>query len=102
MWRRGWMLPCARDGVNERRQHQNQMNGDSSDRPLSSAISKACTSREVVAQETSLYAGLKMQDVGKRSHYEEIQRYQNAPAMSPYEVVSDTSGTDKEEHSYVN
>lgn len=42
----------------------------------------------VVAQETSLYAGLKMQDVGKRSHYEEIQRYQNAPEMSPYEGIT--------------
>lgn len=39
---------------------------------------------------TSLYESLQMEDVGKRSHYEEVQRYQNASTTAPYEGIDNS------------
>ncbi|XP_025102205.1 uncharacterized protein LOC112568894 isoform X2 [Pomacea canaliculata] len=78
-WRRGWMLPCA-DISHQRPLQQNEIRDNTSEKRLTSTTT---------SETSSLYDALKMHEVGKRSHYEEIQRYQNTPAIPSTEDASD-------------
>ncbi|XP_025102761.1 uncharacterized protein LOC112569243 isoform X2 [Pomacea canaliculata] len=98
VWRRGWTLPCA-DVSNQRISQQDQR-GDTSSENLLSVTTNTSLMKE--GGQTSLYESLQMEDVGKRSHYEEVQRYQNASTTAPYEVVNDNKREVRGDHTYVN
>ncbi|XP_025101141.1 uncharacterized protein LOC112568187 isoform X4 [Pomacea canaliculata] len=99
VWRRGWTLPCAvADGTNHTNTQQNQRNSDASGQ---SSAPKIMDATGVVGRAAGLYDALRMEDVGKQSHYQEIRQDQNASKTS-YEVVNSPTRKRREEPTYMN